>query len=464
MSAPAVAGGLYLPPGHPEIRRVREALQVPNPAYAQWEARSARTRYPGPEPEVFLDGGGEIPDGPWAGGWWAPRHAPVDVGWAVRKMVCPEASRVGLAPGFKLRPYQGKALEAWLAKQSGTVVAPCGAGKTCIGLGGIARLSTPALVLVHTLDLAKQWIERIGAQLAGASVGLVGDGVRDDGQRVTVATLQTLARWGWWDRYEWGKRFGLAIVDEAHHAPAETIAAVLSTMPGQYRLGLTATPTRHDGLTDLVYWSCGPEAYRIEARDLQRAGAVLVPRVRWVATGYEPIDTEHAAKRMGALVADPERNSEIVRLAREAVKGGRSVLVLSERVDHCRKLATAIGRDGTACDVLVGEVGTRDRADLLDRMRAGTLRCVTATTVADEGLDVPALDTVILATPTGNVPRVEQRIGRALRPADGKAQPEVVDLVDRWGPWEGYAWRRWRLYRDMGWRPAIPPVKGREAA
>lgn len=454
-----LAGAILLAGGDARAAEALRAVTIGNPAHDAWEARATRVRLPGPEPPETLTAGGYVPDGPWEGWTWVPRFAPVDVANAEDRTVCPPAPGVS-ATSIELRPLQRAACRAWWdAGQTGQIVAPCGAGKTIMGLALVASCPTPALVLVHTLDLLRQWVDRARELLPGVEVSTIGGGKVGRPARLTVATLQTLGRWTWREREEFGARFGLVIADECHHTPALGICECLAALPGRYRLGLTATPTRHDGLTDLITWSCGPIRYQLSQADMEATGATLAPTIRWVATGYAAIDTAHSARRMTALVEDGDRNAIMVALARGVVRSGRSVLVLSERVEHCRTLAEAIARDGTTCESLVGEVTAARRADLLGRLRSGALQAVTATTIADEGLDVPSLDAVILATPTGNVQRVQQRVGRALRSSPGKEQPEVIDLVDDWGPWGGYAWRRYHLYRRLGWRPTQPPVR-----
>ena len=147
---------------------------------------------------------------------------------------------------------------------------------------------------------------------------------------------------------------------------------------------------------------------------------------------------------------DPDRNATILREIEGLVREGRVVLVLSERVAHCRRLAAALTDRGIEAEPLVGALTARRREDLLDRVRCGALRVLVGTTVADEGLDLPTLDAVVLATGTRALSRVQQRIGRAMRPAPGKGRPVVVDLVDAWGPLLGQAARRRALYRSMG--------------
>jgi superfamily II DNA or RNA helicase len=133
---------------------------------------------------------------------------------------------------------------------------------------------------------------------------------------------------------------------------------------------------------------------------------------------------------MAALVENAERNDLVADLAAREASGGHSVLVLSGRVDHCRRLAHLIGQRGVRAEVLVGAVKKTDRRRILEDLRAGRLRVVVASTLADEGLDVPRLDRIVLAFPGRTRGRTAQRIGRLMRPHPDKRGAVLFDLVD----------------------------------
>lgn len=381
-----------------------------------------------------------------------PLWSDISVDRWIERRVVPPAAPVPLAAGVALRPHQVAALDAWRTEESGVVVAPCGAGKTMIGLGAIAAVNTPALVLVHTLDLARQWVERCGAQLADAEVGLVGGGKDQGDRRIVVATIQTLARRPWWETYQWAQRFGLVILDEAHHVPASTFLGVVGAIPARHRLALTATPERPDGLHPLLYWSFGGESYRIEQAAMEAKGLTLTPEIRTVWTGWlPPEDCEEPHQREAAMAEDEERNALILSEAEKLMFEGRRVLILTRLVKHCRALAADLEAAGWPARALVGPDSPRVRAEVLAELARAGGRAVVATTVADEGLDVPEIDAVILAAPSRNAGAVQQRIGRACRPMPGKKRPVVVDVCDDFGPYRRAASVRWALYRRLGW-------------
>jgi superfamily II DNA or RNA helicase len=362
------------------------------------------------------------------------------------RTVVPLVPRVS-ASGLVLRHYQQRVLDSWVAAgRQGVAVAPCGAGKTMIGVAAIAATPTRALVLVHTLDLARQWVDR-RALLEDADVGLVGGGKKSMGARVVVATMQTIAKLHWWERFDWLRDFGLVIVDEAHHTPCASLLGILSSAPGRYRLGLTATPTRQDGLEDWLTWAVGPTVGRITTSELEAEGATMRPVIKRVRTGWCPDDFNDWHEVGNQIVDADDRNATISREAAQLIDGGRQVLVLTERVEHARRLAESIG-DARA---IVGDLADGERTAALDALRSGSLRCAVATQLADEGLDVPDLGAVVLAWPSRNLGAVQQRIGRACRPGAGKRPPVVVDLRDDYGVFKGYARSRDQLYEDLGW-------------
>ena len=151
------------------------------------------------------------------------------------------------------------------------------------------------------------------------------------------------------------------------------------------------------------------------------------------------------------MAEDEGRNALILGEAEKLLFEGRRVLILARRVEHCRALAADLEAVGWPVRALVGPDSPRVRAEILSELAQAGGRAVVATTVADEGLDVPEIDAVILAAPSRNPGAVQQRIGRACRPMPGKQRPIVVDVCDDFGPYRRAASVRWALYRRLGW-------------
>lgn len=459
MQTTVIGGGYFLPPGHPSIQNIKGRYRIRNPEYGQALALREKGKWV-EMPDEWVYACDELPPGhPWQGGLAIPRGiADATEGFHNLLGSTPlhdyrsyaEIKALQTTAGFEARSYQSRAVEQLKKHQSGIVVAPCGSGKTAIGVLAISRIPAKALVLVHTLDLARQWIDRC-RQMLGIEATLVGQGKKDDSGRVVVATFQTLARWRWTERYDWAKQFGLVVADEVHHTPSRTFRAVMMTMPARYRLGLTATPDRPDGLTDLMWWHFGRRLLELSQKDMISAGLVMAPKIEWLHTGWEGVDgPSDWPAFINKMTKDAGRNQSIIERVHRAVEEGRQVLVLSDRVAHCESLAETFRAAGIPSAALVGRLSKTKRAQLLADAGARKLLVVTATTIADEGLDLPRLDTVMLTTPTKAMGRIQQRIGRVMRTADGKRTPLVIDLVDEPGSLRGLARKRFKLYSQMG--------------
>ncbi|HEX4589277.1 MAG TPA: DEAD/DEAH box helicase family protein, partial [Gemmataceae bacterium] len=160
-------------------------------------------------------------------------------------------------------PHQTEAVETWWKERGqGVVVLPTGTGKTFAAILAIAKAARPALVITPTIDLLNQWYGELSAAF-DVPIGLMGGGHHDI-QPITVTTYDSAYIYV----EKWGNRFGLLVFDECHHLPGPTsqLAAVGSIAP--FRLGLTATPERADGLDSLYHELIGPIVYRREIKQL----------------------------------------------------------------------------------------------------------------------------------------------------------------------------------------------------
>jgi len=414
-------------------REVARGLRSVNPKWLAWQYHGR-----GKEPAKWVFPCGVVESsGPERGAVWVPSSAGE---WVARE--APRSLADGIAPYW----YQSEAVEAVQRGHGGVVEAPCGAGKTGIGTFLAAGVEGRVLVLVHTLDLQRQWVARLESWLPGVSVGRIGGGRNQRDRDIVVASLSTLARWSWDDLRTFGVGFGLLVCDECHHVPAETWVRVVAALPARCRVGLTATPKRKDGLHDWMHLALGPTVYRINQRTLDESGRTMPPDIRLVATGHEVVEQDHAAHTLRDVLGDDDRQDVLCRAVGQLVEDGRRVLVLTARVDHAQATAQEVA--GIA---LVGTVGATRRAEALAAVRSGACRVLVATQLADEGLDLPELDAVVLAAPSSHRPATRQRIGRACRALPGKRTPVVVDLRDggRWATRKASA--RDALYRQMGW-------------
>lgn len=355
--------------------------------------------------------------------------------------------------------YQQEALDEALRRDGGVIVAPPGSGKTNMGLAAAAVWGQPTLWLVHTLELQRQALERARSlfDLPASAYSTIGEGTGPtDRQRplFTVAMVQSLAQIeGWIDQL--APRTGAVICDEAHHLPATQFSQVMGRFPARFRLGLSATPERTDGLGPLMRALLGAQI-EIPLAILVRAGRVVLPNVYLVRSDFEA--DPYASMRWDLLerarAGSERRNRMILKLAYDAFKQRRRVLVLVSRKDHAKALAAALTAAGVPAFPATGEqtVERRDRWwGLLERGHA----VVVATKLANEGLDLPLLDTLVLGAAARSRVTLEQQIGRAMRNEAGKKMPAVFDITDVRTP--AYAEQvdeRLAYYEEVGYQVA----------
>ena len=368
-----------------------------------------------------------------------------------RRLVC---ATVRYALRVALRDYQVEAADALAHHVQGCAVLPCGAGKSAIVLGAIERVGQPALIIVHTRDLVEQWVANVRSGF-GVEPGVIAEGqvrLAD----VTIATIQSLAALNEVTLAAVAARFGCVVVDEAHHTGAASYRVILARLPAKYRFGVTATPDRADGLGEFLELNVGKIVYRLDAQALIDAGHLMVPRVEVVHTGARPHAEEDFAALVSELTGDPDRNRLLLSIMEREAAAGHTVLVLTGRVEHAHALACAALRAGVRAASLTGETAKKIRTQVLARFKAGGLDVLCATTIADEGLDVTRLSRLVLATPAKAQGRIIQRLGRLMRPHEGKGQPVLYDLVDDHPIAARHHHDRLRAYRAVLGAEAVP--------
>lgn len=341
----------------------------------------------------------------------------------------------------ELRPYQDEAYQAVIKKDFGVLEALMGSGKTVIALAVIAARCQPTLILVHNKPLLYQWQDRIG-EFLGEIAGLVGD-KHFEIKPITVAIINSAKI----HLKELTKYFSQVIVDECHRTPATMFSEVVQAFDCKYMLGLSATPYRRDGLTNLISWFLGELIHKIDPKELEDSGAVLIPEIQTKETGF------NYQKLLSLMVVDEGRNNMIIQDVLFEVKRPGTVLVVSDRVEHCLSLAGILAgrRPGLMVEVLTGQLKSKERIALVKNLRNGKVNVVVATVqLVGEGFDFEGFSSLFLSTPIKFSGRLIQVIGRILRPADGKV-PRVYDYTDPVGPLFASAKARQKTYRDMEW-------------
>lgn len=352
-----------------------------------------------------------------------------------------------------LRPEQEKPVTLFLEachdplRRGGIISVGCGFGKTVMSIAAWTQLGKKALVIVHKDFLLKQWKERIEQYTPDARIGRIKQSTVDIHDKdIVLASLQSLSMRDYPD--DTFDSFGMVIIDEVHHCGAEVFSQALMKVNFQYAMGLSATPKRKDGLTKVFIWSLGqivfqaargPETVRVQTRSYScihpdysteqfmfngKPNMALMinqicayfPRTEWILDGLVEL-----------LANEPKRR----------------VLILSDRRQHLVDFETAIKvrwPERTVGYYVGGMKEAGLKASELCDFLLGTF------SMSSEGMDVPGLDTLILASPKSDV---EQSVGRILRlkEADRLYQALIIDICDDIGLFANQARKRAQFYK-----------------
>lgn len=366
-----------------------------------------------------------------------------------------------LASTVKLRGYQREALDAWLsAGKKGTIVLPTGAGKTVIAIKAISELNTPAIIIVPTLDLLSQWRSQLAEEF-GIEVGAYGGGEHDL-QPLTVATYDTAyIRAG-----EIGNRFALMVFDEVHHLPSPGYIHIAEMFASPYRMGLTATYERADGLHSELPRLVGGKVFELGVDAL--SGRYLSDyRLERVMVDLTPKEKE-AYERERGIFTDYLRDHHIVlrtprdfqrfimrtgldKGAREALlarnRAGQIALNSSAKLDALREILVRHPDDRTLIFTqhnslvylisktflipsITHKTPPSEREEILSKFRSGKYRLIASSKVLDEGIDVPEASVGVILSGSGSSREFIQRLGRILRPKCGK-EAVLYEIVSR---------------------------------
>ncbi|MCS7106726.1 MAG: DEAD/DEAH box helicase [Acidilobaceae archaeon] len=350
----------------------------------------------------------------------------------------------------ELRPYQLEALRAWEKNYyRGVIALPTGAGKTVVAIKATALLSVPTLVIVYTRDHVRQWAEAY-AKFTDAA-GLVGKYYGDEKTLgpITISTYQSARMM----LNKFSSRYSFVIFDEAHHLPAEKFKTLAYYLAAPYRMALSATPEREDGKHAEIFPLVGGVVYHKSPQELSEQGYLapfVLKRVRVELSRAEMERYEKLRERFHELIGEQSfqqlveaakrgdrRAIEALRIhaemraivqysesklkaaeeiARRELEKGNKIIIFTQLKEQAEEMARRLN-----ALLLHGDLGAREREEALRLFKSQSSGVLVVTTVGDEGLDIPDARVGILLSGTGSRRQFVQRLGRLLRPQQGKS-------------------------------------------
>jgi len=348
-----------------------------------------------------------------------------------------------------LRSYQKKAADVWASNSySGVVVLPTAAGKTHIGIEAISRLSTTTIVIAPTIELVQQWRDRLRSAF-GIEIGQIGGGERDI-REITVATYDS----AYLMAETLGNRFRFLLVDEVHHLAAERFIEIARMYASPYRLGLTATYERTDmlherlqqfmggkifelGYEELTEYLADYEIVRIpveleqdEEEEYEKNRRIFLSYLRkhrmrmrgpwdferFILSSWNPEGREAliAWRRARNIAFNSRVKVDTVRYVLSRHRGEKTI-IFSEDTDT----AYLISREFLIPCITYLTPGP-ERKEYLRMFKDGDVTALATSRVLDEGVDVPDASVGIILSGSGSTRQFRQRLGRLLRPSEGK--------------------------------------------
>lgn len=362
----------------------------------------------------------------------------------------------------ELYNHQQEAINELLLHDIGMLHASAGFGKTVMAVYAMAEKHCSTLIIVPNLDLKKQWIEMINqfslypqsqkkkdsfiGEYTGSKKNLKGN--------LDIATIQSLANCNDLDILL--EPYGMVIIDECHHIPAQSFRIVLKNIKAKYIYGFSATPDRQDGLEKVIYMYCGPKRYQVNKKKIiaeREFQQVLIPHF----TNIKLLDKKDTYQEIiDEIYINEHRNFMIAKDIISACQKGRRCIVLSERVDHLKILFEKIRDVSPYVYILSSGMSKKQRNKIFNELDNLSIEkgfvLLSTSKLLGEGFDYASLDTLFLTLPVSDKNRISQYTGRIHRKYVGKKIVYVHDYVDIHIPMlETMFHKRLKAYHDEGY-------------
>ncbi|RWZ87059.1 MAG: DEAD/DEAH box helicase [Hydrotalea sp. AMD] len=330
----------------------------------------------------------------------------------------------------QLRDHQQTVVESITKKDLGVIVAPPGSGKTIVALKIISDKQQPALIIVHRKQLVEQWIERIETFLGipKTEIGKIGQGKSKIGNKITVATIQSLTK-------EIEKRnsevlknnFGTIVIDECHHIPAETFRNTVAKLKTFYLYGLTATPFRKYNDGKLIFIYLGEVITEIKSSEIsnsQQAKIIIRNSELDIPFNSKTDPFETLSK---ILIHDSARNKLILNDVNAELKKGKRAVIITERKEHIDSLNQYL-KQSYETITLSGDDSEANRNSKWKMLKGGNYQVlITTGQFFGEGTDLQNANCLFLVYPFSFEGKLIQYIGRVQR---SEVTPAIYDYRD----------------------------------
>ncbi len=372
---------------------------------------------------------------------------------------------------LEIREYQKKSAAALIGDKGpgtgfGTIVLPCGAGKTIVGMTIMDLLKTSTLIITTNISAVHQWIgELLDKTNLTADQIAEYSGESKEIKQVTVATYQVLT----WRPTKEGpyphfsifhqRPWGLIIYDEVHMLPAP-VFRVVAELQAVRRVGLTATLVREDGCEGYVFSLVGPKRYDVPWKELERdnwiASAECI-EVRIDLPAFKEIEYAVASVREKHKIASQnEEKNEIVKEIVELYPQDK-ILVIGQYLEQLDKIAKILN-----CPIITGKTPNSERDKIYDDFKKGVIRVLVVSKVANFAIDLPDASLAIQVSGTfGSRQEEAQRLGRILRPKERKAR--FFTLITRNTVEEEFGSNRQKFLAEQGYEYKIIRYDGKES-
>jgi DNA excision repair protein ERCC-3 len=358
-----------------------------------------------------------------------------------------------------IRKYQSEAAASLVGDKRpgtgfGTIVLPCGAGKTIVGMVIMDMLKTSTLILTTNISAVHQWVDELldKTNLTRDQIGEY-SGETKEIKPVTIATYQILTwrpeKEGPYPHFQLFRErpWGLIIYDEVHMLPAP-VFRVTAELQATRRVGLTATLVREDGCEGYVFSLVGPKRYDVPWKELETSG--------WIADAecieYRldmPIEKELEYAVSGTRIKHriASENPEKIPAVQEIVKrfSQDKILIIGQYLDQLYEIAELL-----KVPIITGKTNTAERDEIYSKFRKGEIRILVVSKVANFAIDLPDASMAIQVSGTfGSRQEEAQRLGRILRPKQRKAR--FITLISRGTVEEDFGTNRQKFLAEQGY-------------